>query len=166
EAGAMKPNLSFHYVGDLVGAALNRAAKILAHHQVHVAVPANLPMIQLDAVLFEQALFNLLDNAAKYAPANTPIMIAVHASPSRITLEISDRGPGIPPGDLERVFDTFYRVRKGDHVQAGTGLGLSIARGFIEAVGGSIRAGNRHDGAGAIFTITVPILTDETDRKS
>lgn len=135
EAGAMKPNLSLHYVGDLVGAALNRAAKILVHHQVNIAVPADLPMVQLDAVLFEQVLFNLFDNAAKYAPENTPITIKAHAAPSRITLEISDRGPGIPPGDLERVFDTFYRVRKGDHVQAGTGLGLSIARGFIEAMG-------------------------------
>ncbi len=166
EAGAMKPNLSLHYVGDLVGAALNRAAKILVHHQVNIAVPADLPMVQLDAVLFEQVLFNLFDNAAKYAPENTPITIKAHAAPSRITLEISDRGPGIPPGDLERVFDTFYRVRKGDHVQAGTGLGLSIARGFIEAMGGSIRAGNRHEGTGAVFTIALPVPTDEVDRNS
>ncbi len=151
EAGAMKPNLSLHYVGDLIGAALNRAAKILVHHQVDIAVPADLPMVQLDAVLFEQVLFNLFDNAAKYAPENTPITIKANAEPSRITLEISDRGPGIPPDDLERVFDTFYRVRKGDHVQAGTGLGLSIARGFIEAMGGTIRASNRHEGTGAVL---------------
>ena len=166
EAGAMKPNLSLHYVGDLIGAALNRAAKILIHHQVNIAVPADLPMVQLDPVLFEQVLFNLLDNAAKYAPENTPITIKAHAGPSLITLEISDRGPGIPPDDLERVFDTFYRVRKGDHVQAGTGLGLSIARGFIEAMGGSIRAGNRHEGTGAAFTITLPIAADEVDRNT
>jgi len=166
EAGAMKPNLSFHYIGDLIGAALNRAAKILAHHQVNISVPADLPMVQLDAVLFEQVLFNLFDNAAKYAPENTPVTIKAHAGPSRMTLEISDWGPGIPPNDLERVFDTFYRVRKGDHVQAGTGLGLSIARGFIEAMGGSIRASNRHEGAGAIFTITLPVPADEIDRSS
>ncbi|MBB4092124.1 sensor histidine kinase [Brucella pecoris] len=166
EAGAMKPNLSFHDVGDLIGAALKRAAKILAHHQVNVVVPVDLPMVQLDAVLFEQALFNLFDNAAKYAPQNSSITIAVRADPARITLEISDQGPGIPPADLERVFDTFYRVRKGDHVQAGTGLGLPIARGFIEAMGGSIRAGNRHEGTGAIFTVTLPVLVDEIDRNS
>ncbi|KAB2664261.1 sensor histidine kinase KdpD [Brucella tritici] len=166
EAGAMKPNLSLHYVGDLIGAALNRAAKILVHHQVNISVPADLPMVQLDAVLFEQVLFNLFDNAAKYAPENTSITIKAHAGPSRMTLEISDRGPGIPPDDLERVFDTFYRVRKGDHVQAGTGLGLSIARGFIEAMGGSIRASNRHEGTGAVFTITLPVLADEVDKNS
>ncbi|WP_176037761.1 sensor histidine kinase [Brucella tritici] len=166
EAGTMKPNLSLYYVGDLIGAALNRAAKILAHHQVNISVPADLPMVQLDAVLFEQVLFNLFDNAAKYAPENTPVTIKAHAGPSRMTLEISDWGPGIPPNDLERVFDTFYRVRKGDHVQAGTGLGLSIARGFIEAMGGSIRASNRHEGAGAIFTITLPVPADEIDRSS
>lgn len=166
EAGAMKPNLSLHFLGDLVGAALNRAAKILSRHQVNVAVPANLPMVQLDAVLFEQALFNLFDNAAKYAPKNSPITVKARAGPSSITLEISDRGPGIPPNDLEHVFDTFYRVRKGDHVQAGTGLGLPIARGFIEAMGGSIRAGNQHEGTGAVFTVTLPVPADEVDRNS
>ena len=166
EAGAMKPNLSLHFLGDLVGAALNRAAKILSRHQVNVAVPANLPMVQLDAVLFEQALFNLFDNAAKYAPKNSPITVKARAGPSSITLEISDRGPGIPPNDLEHVFDTFYRVRKGDHVQAGTGLGLPIARGFIEAMGGSIRAGNQHEGTGAVFTVTLPVPADEIDRNS
>lgn len=166
EAGAMKPNLSLHFLGDLVGAALNRAAKILSRHQVNIAVPTDLPMVQLDAVLFEQALFNLFDNAAKYAPKNSPITVKARAGPSSITLEISDRGPGIPPDDLEHVFDTFYRVRKGDHVQAGTGLGLPIARGFIEAMGGSIRAGNQHEGTGAVFTVTLPVPADEVDRNS
>lgn len=64
------------------------------------------------------------------------------------------------------MFDTFYRVRKGDHVQAGTGLGLPIARGFIEAMGGSIRAGNQQEGTGAVFTVTLPIPADEVDRDS
>ncbi|WP_114214817.1 sensor histidine kinase KdpD [Ochrobactrum sp. 3-3] len=166
EAGAMKPNLSLHFLGDLVGAALNRAAKILSRHQVNIAVPNDLPMVQLDAVLFEQALFNLFDNAAKYAPKNSPITVKARVGPSSITLEISDRGPGIPPDDLEHVFDTFYRVRKGDHVQAGTGLGLPIARGFIEAMGGSIRAGNQHEGTGAVFTVTLPVPADEVDKNS
>ncbi len=166
EAGAMKPNLSLHFVGDLIGAALNRASRILACHQVNVAVPVNLPMVHLDAVLFEQALFNLFDNAAKYAPENSPITVKAHADTSNITLQISDRGPGIPPDDLEHVFDTFYRVRKGDHVQAGTGLGLPIARGFIEAMGGSIRAGNQQEGTGAVFTVTLPVPADEVDRDS
>jgi two-component system sensor histidine kinase KdpD len=75
-------------------------------------------------------------------------------------LQVMDEGPGIPPGDLERVFDSFYRVRKGDHVRAGTGLGLSICRGFIEAMGGTITAGNRTDRAGAVFTIAMPVPPD------
>jgi two-component system sensor histidine kinase KdpD len=71
-----------------------------------------------------------------------------------------DEGPGIPPADLERVFDTFYRVRKGDQVRAGTGLGLSICRGFIEAMGGTITAANRTDRSGAAFTIRMPVPTE------
>ena len=92
-------------------------------------------------MLFEQVLFNLLDNAAKYAPTGSTIRIRAWADSGSVVLQVMDEGPGIPPDDLERVFDTFYRVRKGDHVRAGTGLGLSICRGFIEAMGGTISAG-------------------------
>jgi two-component system sensor histidine kinase KdpD len=166
ESGAMEPNLSLHYLGDIVGAALHRAVKILAHHKLQVAVAAGLPMLRLDAVLFEQVLFNLLDNAAKYAPQGSEIALEAHVERGHVVLEISDHGPGIPDIDLERVFDTFYRVRKGDHVQAGTGLGLSIARGFTEAMGGTIRAGNRAEGSGARFTITIPLPLQEIDRNS
>ncbi len=164
ESGAMEPNLSLYYLGDIVGTALHRATKILAHHKVQVAVPTDLPMVRLDAVLFEQVLFNLLDNAAKYAPQGSEIALEAHVERGHVTLEISDHGPGIPEIDLERIFDTFYRVRKGDHVQAGTGLGLSIARGFTEAMGGTIRAGNRADGSGARFTIAIPLPVQEIDR--
>ncbi len=167
EAGAMEPNMSMHYVGDIVGAALHRAGKILARHAVQVSVPADLPMLKLDAVLFEQVLFNLLDNAAKYAPEASEITIDARTVQNRLILEIADRGPGIPPDDAERIFDTFYRVRKGDRVQAGTGLGLSIARGFVEAMGGVITARNRADGPGAVFAISLPMPasgpTNETE---
>jgi two-component system sensor histidine kinase KdpD len=74
-----------------------------------------------------------------------------------------DEGPGIPPGDLERIFDTFYRVRKRDQVRAGTGLGLSICRGFIEAMGGTITAANRTDRSGAVFTIRMPKPANQPD---
>ncbi|TIW78985.1 MAG: two-component sensor histidine kinase, partial [Mesorhizobium sp.] len=77
-----------------------------------------------------------------------------------IILQVMDEGPGIPPGDLERIFDTFYRVRKRDQVRAGTGLGLSISRGFIEAMSGTIAAANRTDRPGAIFTIRMPVPAD------
>ena len=71
-------------------------------------------------------------------------------------MTVTDEGPGLPPTDLERVFDSFYRVRKGDQVRAGTGLGLAICRGFVEAMGGTITAANRADRSGAVFTIRMP----------
>lgn len=107
-------------------------------------------------MLFEQVLFNLLDNAAKYAPVGSVIRIEGWADADNVIIQLSDEGPGIPLGDLDRVFDTFYRVRKGDQVRAGTGLGLSICRGFIEAMGGTITASNRQDRSGAVFTIRLP----------
>jgi two-component system sensor histidine kinase KdpD len=116
-----------------------------------------MPMLELDAVLFEQALFNLLDNSAKYAPAGTTIRIQGWRENDSVCLRILDEGSGIPPADLERIFDKFYRAQKADHVRAGTGLGLAISRGFVESLHGTITAGNRTDRTGAVFTIRLPI---------
>jgi two-component system sensor histidine kinase KdpD len=156
ESGAMEPNYALHYPGDIAGSALRRAEKILAHHKTVMTIPADLPMIRVDPVLFEQVLFNLLDNAAKYAPQGSSIRIDGRADEYNVVVEVSDEGPGIPPADVDRVFDTFYRVSKGDQVRAGTGLGLSICRGFVEAMGGAITARNRSDRSGAVFTIRLP----------
>ena len=160
ESGAMTPNAAPHYPGDVVGSALARAAKILGHHKADLRMPADLPMIKVDPVLFEQVLFNLLDNAAKYAPELSTITVKGWTDSGQLVLQVLDEGPGLPRDDLERVFDTFYRARKGDHVRAGTGLGLSICRGFVEAMGGTIVAGNRADRTGAVFTICLPIAVD------
>ncbi|MGX5720401.1 DUF4118 domain-containing protein [Shinella zoogloeoides] len=157
-AGAMEPNYAWHFAGDIVGSALARAAKIVSHHRVEVHIPETLPMLRVDPVLFEQVLFNLIDNAAKYAPDGTSIEIDGRQDGNTIMLSIKDEGPGIPSGDIERVFDSFYRVRKADQVRAGTGLGLSICRGFVEAMGGTIAAANRADRSGAIFTIRMPAM--------
>ncbi|MBL8593088.1 MAG: sensor histidine kinase KdpD, partial [Devosia sp.] len=157
ESGAMAPNAGLNFVGDIVGTALQRTRKITAEHRVAVDIPADLPMLNIDPVLFEQVLFNLVDNASKYAPEGTTIALKGWADGAAVVLQVIDEGPGIPAEDLERVFDSFYRVRKGDQVRAGTGLGLSICRGFVEAMGGSITAGNRQDRSGAIFTIRMPI---------
>ncbi|SEH43005.1 two-component system, OmpR family, sensor histidine kinase KdpD [Rhizobium tibeticum] len=156
ESGAMEPNYALHYPGDIAGSALRRADKILAYHKTVMTIPADLPMVRVDPVLFEQVLFNLLDNAAKYAPQGSSIRIDGWADGYNVMIQVSDEGPGIPPADVDRVFDTFYRVRKGDQVRAGTGLGLSICRGFVEAMGGTITAGNRSDRSGAAFTIRLP----------
>ena len=114
-------------------------------------------MLKVDAVLFEQVLFNLIDNAAKYAPDETAIEIRGSRENGSVLLSVIDEGSGIPAEDTERIFDNFYRVSKGDHVRAGTGLGLAICRGFVEAMGGTIRASNRSDRSGAIFTIRMPV---------
>jgi two-component system sensor histidine kinase KdpD len=157
ESGAVAPNAAPHDVGEIVGSALERAGKVLSRHRIEAAIPADLPMIAVDPVLFEQALFNLLDNAAKYAPAGTTVRIQGWQDGDTINLQVLDEGDGIPEADLERIFDKFHRAPKGDQVRAGTGLGLSISRGFVEAMHGTIAAANRRDRSGAAFTITLPI---------
>jgi two-component system sensor histidine kinase KdpD len=157
ESGAIAPNAAPHDLSEVVGSALRRADKILSRHRVELDLGLDLPMLKLDAVLFEQALFNLLDNAAKYAAAGTTIRIQGWRDRDSVTLQILDEGEGIPPGDLESIFDKFYRAQKGDHVRAGTGLGLAIARGFVEAMRGTITAANRTDRKGAVLTIVLPL---------
>jgi two-component system sensor histidine kinase KdpD len=157
ESGAVAPNTAPHDLSEIVGSALRRASKILAKHQVVVDLAKNLPMVEIDPVLFEQVLFNLLDNAAKYALPGTTIQVRSWCDAHHIGLQVLDEGEGIPSGDLERIFDKFYRVQKGDQVRAGTGLGLAISRGFVEAMHGTIAATNRKDRAGAIFTIRLPL---------
>jgi two-component system sensor histidine kinase KdpD len=157
ESGAIVPNTARHDLGEIVGSALRRASKILVHHKVLLELAAEMPMLELDAVLFEQVLFNLLDNAAKYAPTDTTISIRSRGGRDAVSLQIIDEGAGIPPAELESVFDKFYRAQKGDHVRPGTGLGLAISRGFVEAMHGTITANNRTDRSGAVLTITLPI---------
>jgi two-component system sensor histidine kinase KdpD len=157
EAGALELNLTPLYIGEVVGSALRRAGKILSIHHVERDIAPDLPMINLDPVLFEQVLFNLLDNAAKYSPAGTTIGIRCWQDGGQVHLQVLDEGNGIPSEYLARIFDKFYRVHKSDSQLAGTGLGLPICRGFIEAMGGSIRGGNRSDQPGAVFTITLPV---------
>jgi two-component system sensor histidine kinase KdpD len=159
ESGAIVPNTARHDLGEVVGSALRRAGKILARHKVRLALESGLPMLELDAVLFEQVLFNLLDNAAKYAPEDTTISIEGWRDKDSILLQIMDEGAGIAMAELESVFDKFYRAQKGDHVRPGTGLGLAISRGFVEAMKGTISAANRGDRSGAVLTIRLPIPT-------
>jgi two-component system sensor histidine kinase KdpD len=156
------PNTARHDIGEIVGSTLRRAGKILMHHKVLLELAADMPMLDLDAVLFEQVLFNLLDNAAKYAPADTTISIRTLRDKDSMCLEIIDEGAGIPPAELESVFDKFYRAQKGDHVRPGTGLGLAISRGFVEAMHGTISAANRADRSGAVLTIRLPIPAAST----
>ena len=157
ESGAIAPNVALHDLGEIVGSALRRASRILARHEVELDLAPDLPMLELDAVLFEQVLFNILDNAAKYAPAKTTIRIQAWRDGVTVSLRVIDEGSGIPPADIEHIFDKFYRAQKTDQVRAGTGLGLAISRGFVEAMHGTIVAANRSDRSGAMFTINLPV---------
>jgi two-component system, OmpR family, sensor histidine kinase KdpD len=157
ESGALEIKKEPTDLEEIVGAAIRRARSILGRHRVRVEISADLPMLDLDAVLFEQALFNLLDNASKYAPVLSAIVIRARRIEGEVVIQVVDEGPGIPEADVERVFDKFYRTNGGDRRRAGTGLGLAICRGFIEALGGSIAAGNRPDRSGAVFTIAFQV---------
>ena len=160
ESGAIDLKLELIDVAEIVGSALQRAGNVLAGHRVEVNIEPHLPMLRLDAVLFEQVLFNLLDNAAKYSPIGSRIDIRATRDGELVEIEVVDEGPGIPPADLERIFDKFYRVQAQDRRRAGTGLGLAICRGFVEALGGWIVARNRRDGSGAVLTIRMPVVPE------
>ena len=157
ESGAIQSHADFVDLGDVAGSAIQRASAVLAKHDMRVSIQANLPMLKLDPVLLEQVLFNLLDNAAKYTPPNSKIELSAMRNGELVRLDIADEGDGIPADDLERIFDKFYRVQAEDRRRAGTGLGLAICRGFVEAMGGTIRASNRTDRRGALLTIILPI---------
>ena len=159
EAGALAPSRESADLGEVVGSALARAGKVLATHRVVVDIAPDLPLVPLDVVLFEQALFNVLDNAAKYAPAGSQVTLRAWGDAMRqeVRLQVLDEGPGVPVEALPHIFEKFYRAAAADRRRAGTGLGLAIARGFMEAMGGHIEAANRADASGAVFTFILPV---------
>jgi two-component system sensor histidine kinase KdpD len=120
-------------------------------------VPPGLPPLSLDFVLAEQVLFNLLDNAAKYSPTGGRIEVEARLVGGAVEIVVRDEGPGIPAEALDRLFHKFYRADAGDRQRAGTGLGLAIAKGFVEALGGTIAARNRTDRSGAEFIVRYPL---------
>ncbi len=151
EAGAIHLRLEPSDIQDAIGAALEQLGGRLEKRPVKINLPEDLPLVTMDFALFGQALVNLLDNAIKYSPKDTPIEVNVSQAQDTVEIEICDRGIGIPPEDLERVFDKFYRVQRPESVN-GTGLGLAICKGIVEAHGGTIQALNR-TGGGTIIRI-------------
>jgi two-component system sensor histidine kinase KdpD len=142
---------------EVVGRALRRLDRDLAGHRIVRHLPASLPEVLGDAVLLEQVVTNILDNAAKYAPPGSQVTLAAEANGDGVALAISDEGPGIAESDRAHVFDMFFRVRAGDGQPGGTGLGLAIAKGIIDAHGGSIRAeAAEKDGSGTRIVMTLP----------
>lgn len=160
--GALRPRLAPQDLAEILGSARQRMQGVLREHDLQVTLPAGLPLILADGVLLEQVIVNILDNAAKYAPAATAIAVGAGVQGTRVALWIADHGPGIAPEDLGRVFEMFYRIAGGDHQRAGTGLGLSICKGLIEAMGGTIRAEpGWPDGSGTRILLALPLYNPE-----
>jgi two-component system sensor histidine kinase KdpD len=162
EAGALKVKRQPVEVADLVGTALQQLAPRLAGRPVRVAVPANLPPVAADYVLILQVLVNLLDNALKYSLPGSQIDVSAQQRAENVEIVVADRGAGIPPPDLARVFDKFYRVQRPGNA-TGTGLGLSIGKGIVEAHGGRLSAENR-DGGGTVVRMSLPAAYGEGQR--
>jgi len=154
ESGKVKPHLEWCDVADLVNVTLRRDEAALARHPVRVQIPKGLPLVRMDFVLIEQALSNLLLNAAAYTGDGTPVEITAAAGVGEVMISVADRGPGLPAESLGHLFDKFYRVPGAP--PGGTGLGLSIVKGFVEAHGGRVEAHNR-EGGGAEFNFYLPV---------
>lgn len=155
EAGALKVKRDPAEVVDVVGTSIGQMETRLTGRSLRMDVPDNLPMISVDFMLIVHVLKNLLDNALKYSPEKSPLEVRARSAGGEVLISIIDEGPGIPPDDLERIFDKFYRVQRSEQV-AGTGLGLAICKGIVEAHGGRIWAKNR-PGGGTILTIALPV---------
>jgi len=154
ESGNVKPRLEWCDVADLVDVTLRRNEKALAQHPVTVDLARPLPLVRMDFVLIEQALSNLLLNAAAYTPPGTSVEVKAAVAAQELALTVADRGPGLPEDSVEQLFAKFYRAPGAP--AGGTGLGLSIVKGFVEAHGGRVAAHNRQ-GGGAEFTIWLPV---------
>ncbi|MDP3858265.1 MAG: sensor histidine kinase KdpD [Stagnimonas sp.] len=155
DAGALTPRTEPVRLAEAVRSVLAQMSSVLARHVVSVKVPDSLPELRLDPSLLEHVLSNLLDNAAKYTPEGSEIELLAVRHRFSVSLQVRDRGPGIPDDELGKIFDLFHRVRQGDRNRAGTGLGLAISRGFAQAMGAEVRARNREDG-GAVFELDFP----------
>ncbi len=135
ESGQVAPKHERVELALALDAALARVPALVTHRDV----PAHLT-VRADAALLEQVLVNVLDNAARYAPESAPLAVRANTDGTTVSLTVADEGVGIAPDEIEAVFDSFYRARRGDRSAPGTGLGLAIARGLTEAMGGTIKA--------------------------
>lgn len=156
-AGQLAPRLELVELSDIINGALRRKEKALAGRSLHIDLPAGLPMLRLDLFLMEHAVANVLDNAAKFSPADSKVSVVARREGGEVVLEIADEGRGIRAEELDRVFEAFYR---GSPLEGGTasgsGLGLAICRAFVEANGGRVRASSAGAGHGAALQIRLP----------
>jgi two-component system sensor histidine kinase KdpD len=154
QSGAVRLNLQWQPLDEVVGVVLNALQPTLAGHRVVIDLPATLPLLHLDASLIERVFANLLENAVKYTPAGTAIRLAARPDAQTVIITVSDQGPGLPAGKEELVFEKFARGEK-ESSTPGVGLGLTICRAIVEAHGGRIWAEPAH-GSGASFNFSLP----------
>jgi two-component system sensor histidine kinase KdpD len=154
QSGEFKLQAEWHVLEEVIGCALAQLDSQLQGRPVNISLPDDLPLLKIDALLMERVFVNLLENAATHTPPGAPIDIACGLEGKNLQVEVADRGPGLPPGQEERIFEKFYQVWPGR--TRGAGLGLTICRSVIEAHGGRIWAANR-PGGGAAFHFTLPL---------
>ena len=155
--GALKLARDWVSPADIVGSALNRLRAVLAPLAVSVEVPAGLPLLYVHAALIEQALVNVLENAARFSPVHGRLLLSAEATVDEVLFAVADEGPGIPEQEREKIFDMFYTAARGDRGGQGTGLGLAICQGMIGAHGGRISVGDGLDGRGTCITLHLPL---------
>ena len=146
-------------LAEIVASALQRLRAVLAPLQVECVLPPEPPLLYVHAALIEQALVNVLENAARFSPPHGRLQLNAGANDQEIFLSVSDEGPGIPEEVRAKIFDMFYTAARGDRGGQGTGLGLAICQGMVGAHGGSVQALPGPDGRGTVIRITLPLLT-------
>jgi two-component system sensor histidine kinase KdpD len=159
--GKLTPVRNWVDLNDIISSALERLSKELAALRVEIVLPEDPPLLYVQGVLIEQALVNVLDNAARFSPPQGLITLTVTHDAHTLSITVCDQGPGIPPEQRERVFDMFYTVRGGDRNRQGTGLGLAICRGMISAHGGEVSALPAKPPHGACIRLTLPLNQSE-----
>ncbi|MBK5528338.1 sensor histidine kinase KdpD [Pseudomonas sp. TH06] len=157
--GALKLARDWVSPADIVGSSLNRLRAVLAPLQVSTEVPAELPLLFVHAALIEQALVNVLENAARFSPSHGRLQLSAGAHDEEIFFSVSDEGPGIPEDERAKIFDMFYTAARGDRGGQGTGLGLAICQGMVGAHGGRISVADGIDGRGTCITLHLPLQT-------
>jgi two-component system sensor histidine kinase KdpD len=155
EAGSLRPEKGWYDLRSLVQEVVGRLSNVTGAHKLVLDIPEDLPPVYFDYVEIDQVLSNLIENAVKYTPPGTEILVTAKADRDEVVVEVADTGPGIPLDALPRLFDAFYRASPKGGAR-GSGLGLAVAKGLVEAHGGRITAENRPAG-GARFVFTLPI---------
>ena len=155
--GALKLARDWVSPADIVGSALNRLRAVLAPLEVSTDVPAQLPLLYVHAALIEQALINVMENAARFSPSHGRLQLKAGADDSEVFFSVSDEGPGIPEEERAKIFDMFYTAARGDRGGQGTGLGLAICQGMVGAHGGRISVADGIEGHGTCITLHLPL---------